>query len=108
MESKAFKPIIILTTTDNESDAKRLASVLVEEKLAACVSYHAIDSVYRWQNEIQETKEFQLVAKCNGALTERVTERIKVLHNYDVPEILVLSVSKGDYRYLDWMKTQLL
>ena len=107
MELNEFKPTIILTTTDSEENAKRLAQHLVEERLAACVSYYSIGSVYRWQNEIQHTSEFQLIVKCNGAQKDNLMQRIKELHTYDVPEILALPISELSPSYLSWMKEQL-
>ncbi len=107
MGPQEFKPTLLLTTTDGEASAKHLAQRLVEERLAACVSYHPMNSVYRWQGEVQEAQEFQLVVKCNEAQVEQVMERIKELHQYEVPEMLVLPISKGSRAYLSWMKEQL-
>lgn len=107
MELSEFKPTIIMTTTDSEEHAQKLAQHLVEERLAACVSYHSIGSVYRWKNEIQHASEFQLIVKCNGAQKDNLMRRIKELHHYDVPEILVLPISELSPNYLSWMKEQL-
>lgn len=106
MTTQVFEPVIVLTTTDSEEHAQHMAQCLVREHLAACVSYHGMRSVYRWENEIQHEQEFQVVIKANGSIKEKVMRRICELHNYDVPEILVLPIESGSNRYLSWMAAQ--
>ncbi len=103
-----MKYTIALITVANREEAKRIASVLVEKKLAACVNIiSGIDSVYRWQGKIEESSEFLLMAKTKHGLWRRLTEEVKKNHSYDTPEIIFLPVSKGLRKYLDWIDESL-
>src|SRR5581483_5359117 len=93
---------LVLTTVGEKTDADALARVLVEERLAACVSIGApMASVYRWNGAIERSAERQLVIKTTVDCLEALQKRIDELHSYDLPEFLVLNV-QGSERYLSW------
>ena len=97
---------LVFVSIDSLAAAKSMAKTLVQEKLVACV--HCLPtglSIYSWQGEIQETEEVNLILKTRMALSEQVIARVKALHTYDVPEILVLPVRSGLPAYLDWINT---
>jgi periplasmic divalent cation tolerance protein len=99
--------IIVLTTLSVSTDARALAETLVDERLAACVNVlAAMDSVYRWEDEIEHQQERQLVIKTTTARLEALRERLAELHPYDVPELLVIPVTDGGQTYLDWVRTE--
>ena len=94
---------IVLTTVATEDDAARIATALVERRLAACVNIiPGIRSVYRWKNEIQDDRELILVAKARRDAFERVRTAIREHHSYETPEIVMLPVVDGDPDYLAW------
>jgi periplasmic divalent cation tolerance protein len=94
---------LVLTTVGEETDADALARVLVEERLAACVSIGALmASVYRWGGAIERSAERQLVIKTTVDCLEALQKRIAELHSYDLPEFLVLNV-QGSERYMSWI-----
>ena len=55
--------LVIIATESNKTNAMRMAKLLIKEKLAACVSIKQIFSVYEWDDDIQETKEFEITIK---------------------------------------------
>src|SRR5215203_6076909 len=97
--SKIFRPtsnrrsvpsdqfVIVLTTLPVEGDVEKLASQLVEERLAACVNVlPAMRSVYRWKHAVERADERQLVIKTTRARVPALESRLRTLHPYDVPE----------------------
>jgi periplasmic divalent cation tolerance protein len=85
-----------------------MAEKLVSEKLAACVSsIPNVTSVYRWRGKVEQSKEVMLVAKTSEKKLDRLIHRIKELHSYEIPEILVLRVERGLPEYLKWLEESL-
>jgi periplasmic divalent cation tolerance protein len=96
--------ILVLTTVPEEKTGQELGRVLVEERLAACVTISpAARSVYRWEGKICNEPEHVLVIKTRTALFPRLEARIKTLHPYKVPEIIALPVEGGSADYLGWL-----
>lgn len=96
--------IIVLTTTGDTAEARRIAQSLVERKVAACVNIvPGIQSTYRWKGEVAQAEECLLVIKTTRALYLAVESVIRELHSYDLPEVLALDVSGGAETYLNWI-----
>lgn len=94
----------VYMTAQDETEAKKISQVLVWEKLVACVNYFPIKSVYWWKGDLEEGKEIALVAKTRGELVEKVIERVKQLHSYEVPCVVSWLIEKGNPDYLDWIR----
>lgn len=95
----------VLTTAGSEEEAGRIAGVLVERKLAACVQVVGpITSRYRWQGAIEEEREWQCLAKTTGAAYEAVEAAIRGVHSYDEPEIIATPIVAGSAGYLAWVE----
>ena len=102
-----YKPVIITTTVATLEQADKIAAVLLEKKLAACVQFENIISCYKWQGQVCREEEIRLViksARCNYNAVEKV---IVQNHDYDCPQVLMQSVSRGFVPYLRWAKAQL-
>ena len=96
--------VIVLTTFPADGDAEAFARTLVEEGLAACVNVlPAMTSIYRWKGAIETAGERQLIVKTAAATVDRLQSRLKELHPYDLPEMLVLRVLDGSPDYLSWL-----
>ena len=96
---------IVLTTAGSQSEARRIAEVLVERKLAACVNIISrVQSIYRWEGKTQETEEWLLVIKSMKDSFAKLKDAIKELHPYELPECLSLTVEEGSEEYLNWVK----
>ena len=97
--------VVMCTTLPAGADAAALARTLVGERLAACVATRpGARSVYRWRDAIEEDEEQQVLIKTTAARVASLGKRIRELHPYEVPEILVLPVIGGDGDYLEWVR----
>lgn len=95
---------IIYSTTDTIDTAKSIARSLVKEKLVACVHIlPKIESIYRWQGTIEEAAECILLAKTPERNLQKTIQKIRSLHPYEIPEIIVLPPVGGLKEYLDYV-----
>lgn len=96
--------MLVLTTLAADADAVALARTLVEERLAACVNVlPPMTSVYRWQGQVEQDREQQIVIKTTSARVPALEARLRTLHPYDLPEFLVLPAAGGSSAYLAWV-----
>ncbi|MEI8345463.1 MAG: divalent-cation tolerance protein CutA [Candidatus Omnitrophota bacterium] len=97
--------VLILCTVPNKVAAQRIASVLVDSKLAACVSFgQGLTSIYRWKGKIRKAREVLMLIKANASKYASIEKTIKQKHPYEVPEIIGIEVAKGSREYLRWIK----
>ncbi|SRR5208282_2554417 len=95
---------IVLTTAGSEEEARKIARHIVEERLAACVNIvPQVVSIYSWQNQVEESREWLLIIKTTAAAFERVRTAILELHSYDLPECICLTIEDGSPGYLQWV-----
>ena len=98
------KHIVVYCSCPDEAVASGLASALVAEGLAACVTrLPGVNSTYCWDGALQDEREVLLVIKTLAARFETLEARIRALHPYEVPEIIALPVVAGSTGYLDWV-----
>jgi periplasmic divalent cation tolerance protein len=101
--------ILVLSTAPYEQKGWEIAKILVQERLAACVTVSAVcRSFYWWEDSISEEKECMLFVKTKSALYPRLEARLKEIHPYTVPEIIALPIVKGSESYLKWMNKETL
>lgn len=97
--------VLVLTTCPDEMVAERIARLLVEEHLAACVNEFAITaSTYHWQGEVERAAEVQLVIKTVRGRLPALAARIGALHPYELPELIVVDAAAGSAGYLAWVR----
>lgn len=87
----------------NWEQARTIARRVVEERLAACVQMLPIESIYRWQGDVTSEQEILLLMKTRAALFERVSQAVRTMHSYDVPEITLTPIAEGAPSYLGWI-----
>jgi periplasmic divalent cation tolerance protein len=96
--------VVVLSTAGSAEEAERIATALVEERLAGCVNLVApITSIYRWQGAIERGSEVLLLIKTRRAAATKLVARLRALHSYDVPEAIVLPITAGSRDYLRWL-----
>ena len=98
---------IIYTTINDEQDARKIANFLIQEQIVACVNIIPnIESIYRWKGRIEEEKEYILIAKTVDENVNKTINRIKELHNYEIPDIIAVPIIDGNTDYLDYIKRE--
>jgi periplasmic divalent cation tolerance protein len=96
--------VLVLTTLGETADVGAFARTLVEERLAACVNVlPPMSSTYWWKGAVETDREHQLVLKTSTDRLEALTERLRTLHPYELPELLVIDVAGGSEAYLGWL-----
>ncbi len=100
--------IVVYSTCSSAEEAKKLATYLVEERLAACVSVvRGIDSYYRWEGKVEQEAEALLIIKTSRDLFERLRTEWEKIHTYEIPELIAMPVIQGAPNYLNWMDAEL-
>lgn len=98
-----MNPVIIQTTCCSKVEAKNIAKVLVQEKLAACIQLTEIESFYSWENEFCCDNETLLSIKTRKENFQKIKSKIKELHSYDVPEIIQIDITDSSKKYLKFI-----
>jgi len=104
--TEGTKFVIVNTTTGSEAEARKLASELVDARLAACVQATPVFSTYRWQGKVEEASETLLSIKTRAELTEEVKRFVSERHSYEEPELVVMPIIDGSEGYLGWLRGQ--
>ena len=96
--------IFAYITTKNKTEAKKIAKVLLKERLCACVNiFDKMNSIYWWKGKLEEANETVLIAKTTKNKFSKLSARVKELHSYDCPCILQLDVTRGNKEYVNWL-----
>ena len=104
MTTGSSEAIVVLITAANVAEAARLAEMLVDAQLAACVQIlHPMDSIYRWKGAIERATEVLLIAKTARSKFGEVEREVRALHSYETPEIVALPVTASSAPYLEWL-----
>lgn len=95
---------VILITTSQDEESQLIARVLLEQKVAACVSIiPQVNSLFWWQKSIEQESESLLVVKTRIELIDEIIRLVKEVHSYDVPEIIAIPIIGGNHDYLEWV-----
>ena len=95
---------LIITNEGDQTNAYKIADLLLGEKLIACATFKNIESHFWWEGEINQAKEVQLILKCKEGNINKVCKKISEYHSYEVPEIICFPVSVNK-DYYDWMNS---
>ena len=95
---------IVLSAAGSEEEGRKIARHLVERRLAACVNIvPQIESIYRWQGNVDSAREWLLLIKTTVEKFPDVRDAIRELHSYELPECISISVEDGSPAYLKWI-----
>ncbi len=98
---------VVYLTAASLEQAQLLADTLVQEQLAACVNrLGPVHSTYLWQGELCQDQEYLLIVKTRQTRLSALTARVRVLHSYEVPEVIALPIIGGLDLYLKWIGSQ--
>lgn len=107
MNDSSLPFVQITTAASNREEADRIATTLVDRRLAGCVQIIGpIRSVYRWQGQIEHGEEWLCQIKTTGVQYAAVEAAIRELHSYECPEIIATPIVAGSAAYLQWLDEQ--
>jgi len=94
----------IYITTHDTKEAQEIGNVLIDERLAACVTILGeANSIFRWQGKIQKPKEVVMYVKTSEAKLQQLIAKVKQIHSYEYPCIVALPIFEGNKEYIDWI-----
>ena len=97
-----MEALVIITTESNNGNAFQMAKLLIQNKLAACVSIKQIFSIYKWDEDIEETKEFEITIKSKLEFQDYLVEFLNKNSTYDVPQIIYKKYH-AEVKYYNWL-----
>ena len=100
----ASKYSIVFVTVGKEAEATKIARMLVEESLAACVGMIPQKSIYSWKGEIVDDSEILLIIKTRDDMFNLLREAVINAHSYEVPEVIRIEIQEGHQPYLQWIE----
>ena len=96
---------VFFVTVPNIEEGKKIAKILVENKLVACVNIiQNIYSIYRWKGKVEENNEHLLIIKTNEEKSELLIQKILEIHPYEIAECVGFKIEKGSESYLKWIE----
>ena len=99
--------LLVLTNVPDRAAAERLADMLIEKQLAACVNILApCRSVYRWKEAVQHDEEHPMLIKTTAERYAALEQALRAGHPYELPEIIAVPIERGLPAYLDWMAAE--
>jgi len=106
-KTKEPEHIVVFITVADEEEARLISRVLLKQKKAACINIiPGVNSLFWWQEKIDSAQESLLVIKTRSALLDEITQLVKEIHSYDVPEIIALPIIGGNKDYLEWIDNE--
>lgn len=99
-----MESVLVITNFPDKKTASALAEVLIDQHVAACVNMLSpCTSVYRWQDKIESAEEIPMFIKTQRQHYERVEQLIKIMHPYELPEVIMVPITRGLPAYLQWI-----
>lgn len=97
--------LVALITASGKEEAVRIGTILVEERLAACVNIvPEVQSLFFWEGKARDEREALLIVKSRVPLWENLVARVRSVHSYSVPEIIAIPIIAGYPDYLKWLR----
>ena len=99
--------VFVYTTYPAIVEAEQAGTVLLEAQLAACVNIlPGMISLYRWKGAVERGEETVMIVKTRASLAQAVAEKVREMHSYDTPAILVIPIESVDSDYLAWLTAE--
>jgi periplasmic divalent cation tolerance protein len=98
--------LLVFTSVPNRAAADRIAGMLIEKRLAACVNILACRSVYRWKGAVQHDEEHPVLIKTTSERYAELEAALRAAHPYELPEIVAVPIERGLRAYLDWVAAE--
>jgi periplasmic divalent cation tolerance protein len=99
--------VLVVTTCPGEEESRKIADSLLNKRLCACVNVvPQVESRYWWKGKLERGKENLLLIKTTEENVDAVTEEIKKMHSYGLPEVITLEITGGSGEYLEWVRKE--
>ncbi len=98
--------IFVYITVKDIEEARKISRALLEDKLCACTNMFPMKSMYMWEGSLEESDEYALIAKTRGKLFDKVVEKVRSAHSYEIPCILSWDIDRGNKEYIDWVEKE--
>ena len=96
--------LLMISTAGSEKEARKVARILVEERLAACANIiPGVRSFFYWKGRLCQEKEALILVKTMNNQVKKIVDKIRKIHSYEVPEIVFFRVDRGEEHYLKWL-----
>jgi periplasmic divalent cation tolerance protein len=100
--------ILVIVTAANKTEAEKIAYGLLNERLIACANIIGpVHSLFWWQGKIESAEEHIILMKTRKNLFQKLSEKVKTLHSYEVPEIIAIPIVEGFKPYMEWLEKSL-
>jgi len=104
MQDLTSNALVVLMTAATAEEADRIAEMLVNQRLAACVQIlPEMQSVYTWKGEVQREREVLLLVKSTREKFSELERQVRAIHSYETPEIIALPIAAASEPYLKWL-----
>jgi periplasmic divalent cation tolerance protein len=98
---------LVYVTAPSRKEAEKIAETVVTERLAACANIlDGVTSLFHWEGKLCRENEAVLILKTTEEKTDALTARIKELHSYECPCIVVLPIEGGNPAFLEWLHSE--
>lgn len=100
-----LEPIsVVVTSVGTEQQAVEISEELIARRLATCINIvPCLRSIYRWKGKVCEDTEYLLMIKTRHALFRAVTEAIREVHSYELPEVLEFPIGASEPNFHRWV-----
>lgn len=97
--------VTVITTAPDEKTSEAISTALVSSKLVACANIlPGVKSSYWWKGKVTTDQELMMIMKTKASLIPAISKRLKEVHPYDVPELIVQPIVDGSPQYLAWIE----
>ena len=97
----------VYITAGDVDEARNIGRALVKARLAACINvFPEMESIYRWEGELQQDREVVLIAKTVAERFEALKHKVLELHSYECPCVIAMPVTHGYTPYIHWIREQ--
>ncbi|MFM2169984.1 MAG: hypothetical protein RI957_213 [Verrucomicrobiota bacterium] len=100
-------PLLVLCSFPDKGVARQIGTLLLEKQVAACVSFLASESMYRWQGKIESASETVMQIKTSQQHFETLCRLLQLHHPYEIPEIIGIPITEISPSYRDWLHQSL-
>mmetsp|Transcript_34117 Transcript_34117/g.65173 ORF Transcript_34117/g.65173 Transcript_34117/m.65173 type:complete len:169 (-) Transcript_34117:101-607(-) len=96
--------VAVYVTVPDKDTGKKVATALIESKLAACVNMiPGVESMYWWQGKVETDQELLLMIKSRASLVDQISAKVQAVHPYDTPEVIAVPITEGSAPYMKWL-----